>query len=142
MIDDALEAIQKGTYGTCSACGQEIKPERLNAVPYTKYCLECKSQEEEQEHQLRPLEEDRMQLPFGGKVGGSDEVGFDGEDAWQAVARYGTSESPSDIGSVTNYAETYYNSQENIGVVEDYESIPTYKSKDGSHYQDFGGGGE
>lgn len=139
MIDDALEAIQNGTYGTCESCGQEINLERLKAVPYTTFCLSCKNQKESKEQTQRPLEEDLLQPPFGGKVGASDEAGFDGEDAWQAVARYGTSDSPSDVGDVKDYEDAYYNSNENIGSVEIYENIPVYKSKDGSIYQDFGG---
>lgn len=142
MIDDALEAIKKGTYGVCESCGKEISLERLKAVPYTTFCLPCKNHKESQEHTQRPLEEDMLHLPFGGKMGGSDEVGFDGEDAWQAVARFGTSDSPSDLGGVLDYGETYYDADEKIGVVEAYEDIPVYKSKDGSNYKDFGGRNE
>ncbi|HOJ49597.1 MAG TPA: TraR/DksA C4-type zinc finger protein [Spirochaetota bacterium] len=39
-IEEALEAIDKGTYGICG-CGKEISFERLEILPYTKYCKEC-----------------------------------------------------------------------------------------------------
>jgi RNA polymerase-binding protein DksA len=39
-IDDALERIADGTYGTCASCGKPIPPERLAAVPYATLCVE------------------------------------------------------------------------------------------------------
>jgi DnaK suppressor protein len=39
-IDDALERIEQGTFGRCEECGQEIAKERLDAVPYTRYCTQ------------------------------------------------------------------------------------------------------
>ncbi len=41
-IEDALGRIDDGTYGTCAACGAEIPPERLEAVPYATLCVEDK----------------------------------------------------------------------------------------------------
>ena len=41
-IDQALEKIEKGTYGICERCGQEIELERLKACPEAKKCLGCK----------------------------------------------------------------------------------------------------
>jgi DnaK suppressor protein len=45
-IDEALEKLGKGTYGTCESCGQPIAMERLEAVPHAKLCLKCKTEEE------------------------------------------------------------------------------------------------
>lgn len=39
-IEAALERIEEGTYGLCAVCGQAIDPERLDAVPYARLCLE------------------------------------------------------------------------------------------------------
>jgi RNA polymerase-binding protein DksA len=39
-IDEALTAIEAGTYGTCRACGGAIPEERLEAVPYATLCVE------------------------------------------------------------------------------------------------------
>ena len=41
-IGAALALIDDGTYGTCAACGDEIPPERLAAVPYATLCVEDK----------------------------------------------------------------------------------------------------
>jgi RNA polymerase-binding protein DksA len=45
-IDAALQRIEDGTYGTCTNCGQPIATERLDALPYTTQCIDCKRKEE------------------------------------------------------------------------------------------------
>lgn len=42
-IDEALRDIDKGQYGKCVECGQRISRERLEAVPYVRLCITCKS---------------------------------------------------------------------------------------------------
>jgi RNA polymerase-binding protein DksA len=37
----ALDRMEKGTYGTCEECHQEIGRERLRALPYTRFCVDC-----------------------------------------------------------------------------------------------------
>jgi DnaK suppressor protein len=37
----ALGRIADGSYGVCLHCEDEIKPKRLDAVPWTKYCITC-----------------------------------------------------------------------------------------------------
>jgi RNA polymerase-binding transcription factor DksA len=39
-LDAALRKIDDGTYGICEVCGKEIEPERLEAVPGTRTCIE------------------------------------------------------------------------------------------------------
>lgn len=41
LIDEALERIDKGTYGTCSNCQGEISLERLEAFPQATTCMKC-----------------------------------------------------------------------------------------------------
>jgi RNA polymerase-binding protein DksA len=45
-IDEALQRIDEGTYGTCGRCGNPIAEERLDAIPYANRCIECKRLEE------------------------------------------------------------------------------------------------
>ena len=45
-LDLALERIEKGEFGICISCGKEINPERLEAVPHVRLCIDCKSKEE------------------------------------------------------------------------------------------------
>lgn len=40
QVEDALKRIADGTYGKCIACGRPITPARLDAIPWTPYCLE------------------------------------------------------------------------------------------------------
>jgi RNA polymerase-binding protein DksA len=41
QVDTALEKVERGTYGTCDACGRPIKKARLQALPFATLCLEC-----------------------------------------------------------------------------------------------------
>ena len=45
-IDGALKRIDEGTFGLCRSCGQQIAIERLEALPYTTQCIDCKRREE------------------------------------------------------------------------------------------------
>lgn len=118
MTAEALDCIEKGTYGICAVCGEAISTERLEAIPYTNLCQSCKKENEGLERHIRPIEEDVIRPPFGRpSPETADDNAFDGEDAWQAVARYGTSNSPSDIGSIGNYDDVYVNSDEDRGTV-------------------------
>jgi DnaK suppressor protein len=47
-IENALERIQKKTYGVCEMCGVEIGKKRLMVLPLTPYCLDCQSEMEEE----------------------------------------------------------------------------------------------
>src|SRR5215471_1404484 len=41
MVDGALDRIREGAFGQCISCGEEINPKRLEAVPWTRHCIEC-----------------------------------------------------------------------------------------------------
>jgi DnaK suppressor protein len=40
-VRGALARVADGSYGICLHCEEEIKPKRLDAVPWTKYCIRC-----------------------------------------------------------------------------------------------------
>ncbi len=44
-IEEALWRIEKGTYGICRDCGEEIASARLNAIPWTRVCIDCKEKQ-------------------------------------------------------------------------------------------------
>lgn len=157
QIEAALGRIENGTYGKCESCGKEIPTERLEAMPSASMCIECKEAEEglpdrhiRLDRHIRPIEEDVISPPFGGfmhdnsefELGDSeDDNMFDGEDTWQAVARFGTSETPQDISvhGITDFDHMYVDADENQGTVERVEQIPYEKNVDGMIYQDFDG---
>lgn len=41
LIDAALGRIRDGSYGVCAECEHPIARARLQALPYTRYCIEC-----------------------------------------------------------------------------------------------------
>lgn len=48
-VDEALRRLYRepDRFGICEHCGKEIGFERLDAIPHTRFCRDCKSQEEE-----------------------------------------------------------------------------------------------
>ena len=45
-IEAAIERIEDGIYGQCVECERQIPKTRLNAIPYTPYCVKCAEQVE------------------------------------------------------------------------------------------------
>ncbi len=41
MVENALSRIREGTFGECISCGSEINIKRLEAVPWTRFCIAC-----------------------------------------------------------------------------------------------------
>jgi DnaK suppressor protein len=48
-IEEALARIEEGTFGICEVCGGEIAFKRLEARPVTTLCINCKSEQEQDE---------------------------------------------------------------------------------------------
>jgi len=40
-IERSLRQLAEGTYGICEGCGEEISSNRLQALPWARYCLTC-----------------------------------------------------------------------------------------------------
>lgn len=41
-VDEALDKIQNGEFGTCRSCGEKIQLKRLMAKPHAEFCIECR----------------------------------------------------------------------------------------------------
>ena len=123
LINHALKKMENGTYGFCEECHQEIPIERLSVVPYAKYCIE--HQPNNSISIQRPIEEQFLMPPFGRTSfdGKSNETGFDGEDAWQAVAKFGTSNPADYFRDGTDYDHMYIESREPDGYVDQVEGF-------------------
>ena len=73
-IDLALSKIENGTYGECESCGEEISVARLTARPVAQLCIDCKTDQENDERrystreQVADGEEDEM-FSEGGEEG-------------------------------------------------------------------------
>ena len=46
QIDEALERIKGGSFGTCESCDKAIPKGRLKVIPYARLCIACKRNEE------------------------------------------------------------------------------------------------
>ena len=122
-IDAALARLEEGTYGYCQRCGRPIPRERLEALPATPYCVDCARAMAEQEKRVRgtarPVEEDLLSPPFARSWrDDTGYAGFDGEDAWQAVAQYGSSDTPQDVGAAVRYPDVFEDAGDDSGLVE------------------------
>ena len=43
--EEALQRMERGVYGICRDCGDIIAPARLEAIPWTRVCIECKQKQ-------------------------------------------------------------------------------------------------
>jgi YteA family regulatory protein len=114
-IDKALERMDQGTYGICKVCGQEIGEDRLEAVPTAEYCVH---HHPEQHSSIRRPAEEKVMDPGGHNQDQSDKNFYDGEDAWQDVEQYGTSNPPDFFVEGRNYNELTVDSHEHRGYVD------------------------
>ena len=48
-IEEALARIEDGSFGTCAGCGEDIAVKRLQARPVAKFCIDCKTRQEQKE---------------------------------------------------------------------------------------------
>ena len=132
-LESALERYEEGRYGLCLRCGRHIAQERLEILPEAELCVACQNAEEASRRE-RPIEEEPLSPPFGRTfTDGSDSTAFDGEDAWQAVARYGTSDSPQDVPGAVSYNDLASDEDEQTGAVEAVEALsPAEEEPEGS----------
>ncbi|WP_438446332.1 TraR/DksA C4-type zinc finger protein [Gorillibacterium sp. sgz5001074] len=124
-VNRALSDIEAGTYGICKACGNPIPAPRMEALPTAEFCVEHAPNQTVSEK--RPAEEDFLAPPFGRTSLDErhDFNQFDGEDAWQIVESWGTSNSPAmaEDPQITDYNDMEIEADENDGYVEAFESF-------------------
>jgi RNA polymerase-binding protein DksA len=48
-IDEALRRLEAGKFGICESCHREIAFNRLEAVPYTRQCIQCAQRSQQDE---------------------------------------------------------------------------------------------
>lgn len=121
-VEHALQAMEKGTYGQCEVCGKEIPYERLEALPSTTYCIDHSPEQKVPED--RPVEEEILKPAhdnsFSNRYKGPIK---DYEDSFEQVAKFGTSETPSDfVGDYDDYNKLYEDESKD-GTQEEYETF-------------------
>lgn len=127
-VEAAFRKMDDGTYGYCDVCGKQIPLERLEAIPWGCECIHCQKREDisDQRTGIRPVEESVLTPPFQRTFlddDPQDSVGFDGEDALQAVMRYGSSDTPQDVSGSHDYKDLFLNSHEYEGIVDPADAI-------------------
>lgn len=133
-IRDALERIDKGTYGKCAFCGEEIDIERLKAIPYADLCIDCEKNRKlkpEIVARTRPNEEEVLDAPFGRKyLNEQEDDEHDGMDVLNDLMKYGSADSPQDMGGYHDYEEFYTNKVDEQGIVDKMDKVTNKEYKE------------
>lgn len=121
-VNAALQKIEDGTYGVCEVCQQDIPYDRLVALPYTSFCIEHTDAKDIPTD--RPVEEQVLLPPVDNSFAGRDDKDdiHDYEDTFQVVAKYGTSETPSDFEGNVDHYDDLYEDPEEIAVNDEWDS--------------------
>jgi DnaK suppressor protein len=61
-VRSALARIADGSYGVCLHCEEDIKPKRLEAVPWAKYCIRCQEAADRHEFETETSDVDELLL--------------------------------------------------------------------------------
>lgn len=132
-IHDALGRMEDEIYGKCAFCGKDIGEERLEAIPYTRLCIDCeedKPVDMEFLDKQRPNEELVWDAPFGRKyLNKREDDEYEGSDYLNDLEKYGSSDSPQDMGGYHDYEEFFTNEIDKQGIVDDMDSVSNEEYK-------------
>jgi len=64
-IQEALERVDEGAYGICDGCESEITEGRLEALPFTRLCVNCQAEREREAKTARRSEDERAYRKLG-----------------------------------------------------------------------------
>lgn len=71
-IDEALKRLEAGEYGTCEMSGKPIPHPRLEALPFTRYTVECQAEIEKRNRLTRAHQPTTSLFGLGGDDGEDD----------------------------------------------------------------------
>ena len=121
-VQHALEKLQTGSYGVCEKTGEQIPLDRLEANPLART---LRTETNDTKPEYRPVEEEVLGGFGAHNYDGDDrETEFDGEDAYQSVARFNEQD--------VTYEDNVSEEDESRGSVEQYED---FLSTDMNGYQ-------
>lgn len=129
-ITDAISRIEKGAYGICDFCGREIDDERLEAIPYTRLCMDCESHKSSDSEIIRrkpPYMESELHAKWF--LTEWDDTEFEGIDQLNDLTKYGSSDTPQDISSNKDMRDFYTNETDRQGVVDPLDLISNEQYK-------------
>ena len=61
-VKGALGRVADGSYGVCMHCEEDIKTKRLDAVPWTKFCIRCQEAADRQEFDIETNDVNELML--------------------------------------------------------------------------------
>ncbi|NMB33443.1 MAG: conjugal transfer protein TraR [Clostridium sp.] len=132
-ISDALKRIEDGSYGKCELCQKRIEKQRLLTLPYIRLCINCETAREIKTEDLkrqRPVEELVLDAPVGRKyLNEREDDEYEGMDQFYDLVKYGSSDTPQDMGGYEDYKEYYTNKIDKQGMVEQVENISNEEYK-------------
>ncbi len=70
QVDEALQRLDAGEYGECEECGGEIASGRLEAMPFSRFCVTCQSEFEQTQ---RTMQTDSVAVGAARYPAGADE---------------------------------------------------------------------
>lgn len=126
-VNVALKRVEDNNYGKCAFCGRDIAVERLEAIPFTRLCLDCENSREVTPEVLskqRPNEEKVIDAPFGRKyLNKQEDDEHEGMDLLNDLMKYGSADSPQDMGGYHDYKNYYNNEVDRQGIVDDMDQM-------------------
>ncbi len=131
-VNNALKKFENGSYGKCEKCKNEIEYERLDAIPYTRFCMDCENDIEAKEINTPDMQYDEVfDAPFGRKyLNKQEDDEFEGMEQLNDLMKYGSADTPQDMGGYEDYEEFYTNEIDNQGIVEEVDKISNQQYKD------------
>lgn len=131
-INEALERIEKGVFGVCTFCGKEIDRERLEVLPFTSLCIECEESKSDDTMIMKrklPYEQERPQLQSQFFFMKND-LEYEGLDQWYDLEKYGSSDTPQDMGPTRQFVEDFYtNDTDRQGIVDEMDQVSNEEYK-------------
>lgn len=126
-IREAISRIHTGEYGVCQSCGQKIAEERLETIPYARLCIDCensKHEKMESSRRIRPVEELILDAPLGRKyLNEQEDDEYEGLDYLNDLEKYGSADTPQDLGGYADFEEFYTNEVDRQGIVDPVDQI-------------------
>lgn len=132
-VDEALKRINNGTYGICEDCGAEISEDRLEVMPTANLCIKCQEDNTKNFKAMRkerPVEEKVIGIPFSRKTSILHrDYPLEGMEQLNDVMKYGSADTPQDMGGYEDYEEYYTNENDRQGIVDPMDAISNEEYK-------------
>ena len=135
-INDAIEKIEKGTYGICETCSSEIDYERLKAIPYARECINCakaRLTNEDEYQRRRPIEEELLEPMIDNGLVQGDELD-PALEVYRHLQVYGSADNMQDMGGpIKDYDDIHNIYDASIESIEEMDVL-TNKDRKNSLY--------